>query len=233
MLSYCAFLIVIISSICFGQTAGDTTVVRHDSTIVFGTMEKPVDTNANQSTFSNAMGANLLISTNGFGLGTFFRHEYSDELSGFIDFSISEAKDDDEKDFVDYYGNSYTPGKINRFLVLPLFVGIQKRMFKDDIMDNFRPFIGGAAGPTMIYVFPYNQEYFSALGQGTPKYTYGGFLEAGAYFGSERSNLLGLNIRYYYIPYPAGLPSMQGASGVINKTQFGGVSISLTFGGAW
>jgi hypothetical protein len=87
----------------------------------------------------------------------------------------------------------------------------------------------GAAGPTMIYVFPYNEEYFSALGKGQPKYTIGGYLGIGAYFGSERSNVLGLNLRYYFIPYPGGIESLVG----VQKNQFGGVSISLSFGSGW
>ena len=187
------------------------------------------DSNPANRTFHNAMGVDFLISTNGFGMGTFFRHEYTDNISGFIDLSVSEAKDDDEREYIDYYGNRFTPGKTNRFLLLPVYFGIQQRMFDEDIVDNFRPFVTAAVGPTMIYVFPYNEEYFSALGKGRFKYTVGGYVGAGAYFGSERSSLLGLNIRYYYIPYPGGIESLQNTQ----KTQFGGVYISLTFGGAW
>ena len=201
---------------------------RHDSTIVFGIVQ-PNPSTLPGGTLYNSLGADIMVSTNGFGLGMFFRHEYSDELSGFIDFSLSESKDDDEKEFVNTYtGQTFVPGKVNRFLLFPLFVGLQKRMFKDDILDNFRPYITGAVGPAMIYVFPYNEEYFSALGKGSPKYTLGGYLGFGAHFGSERSSLLGLNLRYYYIPYPAGLESLQG----VDKTQFGGFYISLSYGGA-
>ena len=200
-----------------------------DSTIIFGTMAPTPLAATGQRQFLNSMGIDLLVSTNGFGMGTFFRHEYSDDLSGFIDFSISEGKDDDEREYIDYYGYRFTPGKVNRFLLLPLFAGVQKRMFEDDIVDNFRPFVTAAVGPTMIYVFPYNEEYFSALGKGRFKYTVGGYVGLGAYFGSERSSLLGINLRYYFIPYPGGIESLQN----VQKTQFGGLYISLTFGSAW
>ncbi len=175
----------------------------------------------------NALGVDIMLSNGGVGLGTFFRHEYSDELSMFLNFSISEAKDDEEREYVDYYGNRYTPGKVNRFLVLPLFIGLQKRLFKDDIVDNFRPYINAAAGPTMIYVFPYNDDYFNALGKGRPKYTAGGYIGFGAYFGSEESNILGVNVRYYFVPYPSGLESMEG----VMKKEFGGFFITINFGG--
>jgi hypothetical protein len=207
----------------------------NDSTIVFDSVEKAHPLQAQTNKYASAWGIDLLVSTNGFGAGSFYRHEYSDDFSGFIDFSISEAKDDDEAlQRYDYWGNPLpTPGKLSRFLVMPVFVGVQKRLFEDDIIDNFRPYVTAAAGPSMIYVFPYDQEYFSALGKGKPKYTFGGYVGFGAYFGSERSNLLGLNIRYYFIPYPSGLESMAQGSTVVTKNQFGSLSISLSFGTAW
>ena len=178
----------------------------------------------------NAWGINVLVSMGGVGLGTFYRHEYTESVSGFVDFSISEASDENEVDYVDYYtGQTFTPGKINRFLVLPLFVGGQYRLFKDEIVDNFRPYVNAAVGPTMIYVFPYNDDYFSALGNGSPRYTFGGYIGFGAYFGSERSTLMGLNLRYYIIPYKSGIRSMYNKQ----MKEFGGFCISLSLGKAW
>jgi hypothetical protein len=187
--------------------------------------------NAQDSTTrKHAWGADVLLSTNGIGLGTFYRHEYSDNLSGFMEFSISDAADENEVEYIDYYTNqTYTPGKVNRFLVLPLYFGVQQRLFKDEIMDNFRPHIDAAIGPTMIYVFPYNMDYFQALGKGQPKYTVGGYIGGGAYFGSERSTLLGINFRYYFVPYNGGIRSMTNTI----KKQFGGFYISLSFGSTW
>jgi hypothetical protein len=177
----------------------------------------------------NSLGLDFLVSNGGFGLGTFYRREFSDEFSAFVDFSVSEAKDDNEVQYFDWYGQSYTVGKINRFLVLPLYLGVQKRFFKDEILDNFRPYVSAAAGPAMIYVFPEREEYFTAIGHGRPKYTAGGYVGLGAYFGSETSNLLGLSIRYYYVPYPGGLEGLEG----VMKKDFGGFFITLNFGNAW
>ncbi len=233
-MKFCLYIILILS--CFigphllGQTPSAASA--KDSAMVFGDIEKTSASQPSSNKLTSSWGIDLLISTNGFGAGTFYRHEYSDDFSGYIDFSISESKDDNEVEYIDYYGNTYTPGKLNRFLVLPLFVGIEKRMFQDDITDNFRPFIDGAVGPTMIYIFPYNEDYFSALGKGHPKYTMGGYLGVGAYFGSERSNILGMNIRYYFVPYPGGLESMVQGSTILTKNQFGGLVISLSFGTA-
>lgn len=222
-------LIVAVPGVIRAQNQHLPTKVGKDSVLVFGTPELTSASHEEPKLFLNSIGADLMISAGGFGGGLFYRHEYSDDFSGFVDFSISESKDDDEVEYFDYYGNRFTYGKINRFLVIPISLGIQKRLFKDDILDNFRPYVMAGAGPTMIYVFPYNEEYFSALGKGQLKYTLGGYVGAGAFFGSERSSLLGLNVRYYFVPYPAGLESLQNTT----KTQFGGIYISFSFGSAW
>ncbi len=203
-----------------------------DSTFIFAPVP-PVKAHEEQSyVLRNSWGVDILASTNGFGAGVFYHHQYSRDLTGYVDFAISEAKDENEVDFIDYYGNSYTPGKVNRFLIFPLYFGVEERLFADDIMDNFRPFVNAAVGPTVIYVFPYDQEYFSALGHGQAKYTVGGYLGLGSYFGSEQANILGINLRYYFVPYPHGLASMQNNSGISIKKEFGGLYITVSFGSA-
>ena len=139
----------------------------------------------------SAWGVDILLSNNGFGLGGFYRKEYTEDLSGFVTFSISEAKDDREFEMYDpYLGTSYTPGKLNRFLVLPLMVGVQYRLFREDIMDSFRPYVNAGAGPTMIYASPYTEfsnvpgfgiqanqvDFFKGLGRGRAHYTAGAFV---------------------------------------------------------
>ena len=203
-----------------------------DSTYIFAPIP-PVKAHQDQGpVLRNSWGLDILASTNGFGAGAFYHHQYTRDLNGYLEFAISEAKDENEVDYVDYWGNTYTPGKINRFLILPVYVGIEDRLFADDIMDNFRPFVNAAVGPTLIYVFPYDQEYFSALGHGQVKYTIGGYVGVGSYFGSEYANILGINLRYYFVPYPHGLASMQRSNGTSIKKEFGGLYITVSFGSA-
>ena len=208
-------------------TAAPSSQFRPDTTSVLGALREPAGPGF--ATPTTAWGVDLLVSNGGFGLGTFYRHTYSEDLSGFIDLSFSEAKDDEEKDFVDVYGRLVTPGKVNRFVVIPVFAGIEHRLFRDEIVDNFRPFVNAAAGPALLYVFPADQEYFTAIGNGHVAYTAGGYVGLGAYFGSERASILGLNLRYYYVPYPSGIESMRG----VQKKQFGGFYITIKFGSAW
>ncbi len=202
--------------------------------------------------YPNVWSVDILISNDGFGLGTVYRRTFTSDISAFINFSISESKDDREFEYIDpYYNISFTPGKLNRFLVLPLLVGIQYRMFREDIVDTFRPYLNGGVGPTMIYQMPYVEfiqqdgglwetkevEFFSSLGRGHPTYTVGGFVGMGANFGTERSNIFGVNFRYYFTYlFGDGLPSLYNMATrevTRTKTSFGGFVISLNIGMAF
>lgn len=177
----------------------------------------------------HSLGVDLMLSNGGIGLGTFYRWETSADFSMFVDFSISESKDDNEFQVYNYYGQSITLGKVNRFLVMPLCFGVQQRLFREEILDNFRPYVSAGVGPTILYVFPENEEFINALGKGHPEYTGGGYVGLGAHFGSDVTNLIGLNLRYYYVPYPPGIEGLQGQP----RKQFGGFFISVSFGNAW
>lgn len=194
-------------------------------------------------------GMDILISSDGFGLGIFHRREFTPDLSGFASFSISEAKDDREVERFDpFTGVSFVPGKLNRFLLLPLMVGVQYRLFREDIVETFRPYINAGVGPAMVYVMPFIRlsrtaagtlitdqvEFFSAIGKGRPYYTGGGFVGFGANFGSERASTFGVNFRYYFMYlFSGGVPSLYdiGSGEVIsNKKSFGGFFITLNVG---
>jgi hypothetical protein len=199
--------------------------------------------------YPNVWSLDILISNDGFGLGGIYRRSFTEDLSGFIGLSISEAKDDREFEYFDpYFGVSYTPGKLNRFLVLPLMMGIQYRLFREDIVDTFRPYVNAAAGPAMIYQMPYvdfifhedgyietqQVEFFKSLGKGQPHYTVGGYVGFGANFGTERSNVFGINFRYYITyMFGEGLPSLYNTRTrevSTTKKNFGGFVISLNVG---
>jgi len=198
----------------------------------------------------NAWGVDILVSNDGFGLGTFYRREFSEDLYGTISLSISEAKESREVELVDFFGNIVVPGKLNRFLVVPLTVGLQQRFFREEILDSFRPYVNAGAGPAMVFSAPFNEiiylssgpndylvrpvEFFESLGKGQAHYTLGAFLGFGANFGTDKSNLFGLNFRYYFTYlFGDGLASLyDGATGkpAQYKKSFGGFFITLNVG---
>ncbi len=204
-----------------------------DSSIVF-TSPEPDAIKPHHSTMDDAWGVDILLSNNGFGVAGFFRHEYTRYLSGTVTLGIAESKDDNEIEYYDYWGQSFVPGKINRFLMMPVLFGAQYRLFADDITDSFRPYVNAGAGPTIVFASPYDKEYFNSLGYARTYYTAGGFIGLGAYFGADTGSLSGINIRYYYVPFSGGIVSLQDANGRIGrKKDFGGFFITINLGSAF
>ncbi|MCX6138197.1 MAG: hypothetical protein NTV54_11955 [Ignavibacteriales bacterium] len=202
-----------------------------DTAMVFEPPQSKLAARPQVSAMVDAWGIDLLISGGGFGLGGFYRHQYSDDLYGTVSLAVSDAKDDKEVEQIDWWGQTFVPGKVNRFLLVPIHVGIQYRLFSDDIMDNFRPYVNAGLGPTIVFSSPYEKEFFSSLGSGQAHYTAGAYIGIGAFFGSEKKSLSGINLRYYFIPFSSGLPSLVDETGRLNrKTEFGGFFITLNFG---
>lgn len=147
---------------------------------------------------NNSWGADIMFSEGGFGLGTFYRRTLTQNITGFIDFSISETKDDREITYIDYYGNQFTPDKVNRAFMLPLNFGVQFRMFSESLTENLRPYFSVGVGPAILLTTPYSEEFFKSFGRAKAHYSVGGYVGIGANMGVSKSNLIGLNIRYYY-----------------------------------
>ncbi len=193
-------------------------------------------------------GLDILLSNNGFGLGAFHRREFTQDLSGFLTLSVAESKDEREVERYDYFGNVFVPGKLSRFLVVPLMVGVQYRLFREDITDTFRPYVNAGAGPTLIYATPFIEiiplqpsgfqlqevDFFKSLGKGQPHYTAGAFVGIGAIFGSGKSSNVGVNLRYYFTYlFGDGLPSLYDINTgevVGTKKDFGGFFITFNIG---
>ena len=149
----------------------------------------------------NALGFDLLVGESGFGLGGFYRKELSTKFTLFADVSFSEAKDEREIEYIDIYGQSFTVGKVNRVFQIPFTFGAQFRLFENQLTDNLRPYINLGVGPTIALTTPYNQEFFKAFSYAKPYYAVGGYVGLGANFGLDTKNLIGINMRYYYMQF--------------------------------
>ncbi len=175
----------------------------------------------------NSWGADIMFGEGGFGLGTFYRRNLVGNLSFFSDFSISEAKDEQEIEYIDYYGRTFVVGKKNRILQMPFNVGLQQRIFSTIISDNLRPYISAGVGPSFIVTTPYELEFFSSFKKARGYFTAGGYVGFGAYFGLDQDNLVGINIRYYIIRFfNEGIESLEGKY----KKDLGGFYLTLNIG---
>ena len=232
--------VVIASLILTGTAIGQVSRAK-DSTIIFAPAKPEFLQKSDYVPLRNAWGFDIMLSNNGFAGGVFLRKEYSEDLAFALSLAISDVKDDAEVEFYDpYSGQNFIPGKKNRLLLVPLVLSAQYRLFREDIADNFRPYLSAGVGPSMVFVAPYvfvrdngqgfryteQVEFFNSLKYGQAKYTLGGYIGAGAYFGLDRGVLTGLSVRYYIVPFRKGIEVLDG--GFI-KT-FGGFYITLNFG---
>jgi hypothetical protein len=176
--------------------------------------------------YNTAWGFDIMASDNGFGLGWFYKKNYSDRLSASIDLSISEGKDERELEYVDYWGNVYTPNKVTRVIMLPLMLSVEYRIFRNDIIDSFRPYITAGAGPIFLFTSPASRDFFEAIKYYHARYTAGGYIGIGCDFGADKKTLTGVSIQYHYTPYPNGIEVMQNTL----KKSFSGLYITLYFG---
>lgn len=177
---------------------------------------------------NNALGLDIIFSEGGFGLGGFYRRQFSQTITGFTDFSLSEAKDEREFQYYDYYTDqTYTVGKKNRVFLIPVNFGVQYRLFENVIYDNLRPYINVGVGPTMVLTTPYEREFFKAFGHANLKVATGGYVGIGANFGLDKNSLAGINIRYYVIRFfDKGVESL---TGKFEKT-LGGLFLTINIG---
>lgn len=158
-----------------------------------------------------AWGIDLMFGEAGFGLGIFVKHQFTQKLTGYFDISFSEAKDEREIEYYDYWGNPFVVGKKNRVFQIPMIFGLQYRLFETSISENLRPYINFGAGPSLIVTTPYIEEFFSSFGNASSQWAVGGYAGLGANFGIDKSNLVGINVRYYYITlFSDGVESLAG-----------------------
>jgi len=176
---------------------------------------------------SNTWGVDLIFSDGGFGLGTFFRKNYSTKIDGFIDLSIAESKYEREFEYFDYFGRSIVVGKENRVFLLPINIGIHYRLFEKELSDNLRPHLILGIGPTVIISTPYKEEFFSSFKYAKSFVAAGGYIGFGADFGTSKDNLVGLSMRYYYMKFLSGeVEHLRGRF----KNEIGAFYITLTIG---
>lgn len=176
----------------------------------------------------HAIGVDLLFGDGGFGLGGFYRLSFSQNITGFVNLSFSESKDDKELQFIDpFTGRIITRGKVNRVFTVPVNFGIKYRLFANQLTDVLRPFVEVGVGPNFVVTTPASKEFFNSFGDAKLKMAAGGYVGFGANFGLSKKNLMGLNIRYYYAHIFGG-----GVEGLQNRirTNLGSVFITLSLG---
>lgn len=175
----------------------------------------------------NNWSLNLSFSDNGFGFGAAKYFKLSKNISFNAGILFSSAKDDREFDQTDIFGNSVTPFKVNRLFMFPILnLGMQIRLFREDVTDDMRPFVNFGVSPAAVIYTPYNESFFTSFKYAKAKYTVGGYAGIGLDYVTNRSSGLSFNLRYYYLNlFGEGIRSISTAE----KTQFGGIYFVFSY----
>lgn len=174
----------------------------------------------------NNWSLNLLFSNNGFGVGSTLYKQFSRDVSGFGQVFFSPAKDDREFEYTDIYGNTFTPGKVNRLFMASINLGTQVRLFREEVTDDLRPHVNFGIAPTTIFYTPYDQSFFTSFKYTQAKYTLGGFVGIGLDYLTNHSSALNMDVRFYYIHlFGQGVESLQ--SKPLNN--FGGMYLVFSY----
>lgn len=156
--------------------------------------------NTNTAEKRNHWGIGLMYTDNGFGVsGTYFKNiGRTTDLT--FKLAISGVTDPSEVEYYDFYGNSYTAGKVNRVFLTSLSIGIKKNVFYDDIEGNFKPFVKTGIAPAFVLTTPFDRSFLKAFGYAQPGFAFGGYAGIGIEY--QESNSIGLSISadYYYLP---------------------------------
>ena len=194
--------------------------------------------------YGSGMGFTVQLTNSGFGLGGYVQRAVSPRVSLALETSLAAGKDEREVVFFDFLGRRSIPRKANFFLMMPVHAGLQRRIFQDQIQDNFRPYLQVLAGPTLGWEYPYFEDAdddavrdpdertfdtFAALPKGDLRLGWGGFVGLGAHFGLSRKVTQGLRIGYAFSYFPAGIQLLE-ADVQEPQSYFGSPTISLTFG---
>jgi hypothetical protein len=179
-----------------------------------------------QKEYNNNWSINVLFSDNGFGAGAQLFRQFSRNVSGFAGIFFSGAKDDREFEVVDIFGNTYVPNKVNRMFMIPVNLGVQIRLFREDVTDDLRPHVNFGITPTAIIYTPYQESFFPSFGHARAKYTVGAFTSVGLDYLTSKKSSLSLDVRYYYTQlFGQGIESLQSKE----KRFFGGLYLVFAY----
>lgn len=202
--------------------------------------------------YGSGEGFLVQLTNSGFSLGAYLTRSVSSLTSFHLDASIGAGKDEREARFF-RFGSSFVPGKANYLLMMPIQAGFTRRMFRESIEDNFRPFVQVATGPTIGWQYPYfsdcdgtgnlNETFecedgrtervygvFEALPKGDIRMGVGATIAFGAFFGESERTTQGIRLGYALNYFFDGVQLMERRIEETPRRFIGSPTITLTFG---
>ena len=204
-----------------------------------------IEEDPRENPYGTGAGFEIMLTNSGFGLGAYYRRELSARVSFLVEANLGAGKDERELQILSRFGSGFIPNKRNYFLMLPIHLGVQRRLFSENIEDNFRPYLHFSAGPSLGWEYPYfddqngNERFddaidrrldlFSAFPRGHLRFGLSGMVAFGAYFGFSEKVTQGVRFGYALNYFFNGIQLLEPD---IKEAQrlFHSPIISITFG---
>lgn len=228
MKNLCIILLLLTASSILAQEKGGPQPKLEPDTLIFNSPRPLISTHNSKDNVSYAYGGDFALTESGFGAGFSFHKYLSDDFAIFMQLYITGLRNTDEFESYNTETNRWeVPGKINRLFRFPLMAGGQYFPFRKTLTESLQPFIAAGLGPTFILSTPYELGWFEAFGEPTWYTKMGAFVGIGAYSGNILNSVVGVNIRYLYVPTGSTVIESIQDSPIENA---GGVFITLTIG---
>jgi hypothetical protein len=166
----------------------------------------------------------LVLTEYGFGVGGSVRARLTDDVSVLSELSVGAGRDEREQSFIGFFGERVTPFKRNYVALIPLQVGLERRLFRQSVEDNFRPFVQASVGPTLALQWPYFDDAdgdgrrddteeargpLARLGDAQPRVGIGGVLAVGAFFGRGRTTTQAVRFGFQGTYFPVDVDLLE------------------------
>lgn len=185
--------------------------------------------------YHNTIGFDVTLNNFGFGAGGYYARVVGPYTEITLKAGITGLRDVSEQNFQNFFtGQQIVPNKYKRALGFPFLLGLRQRIFAHHIEDDFRLFIGAAAGPSMAFVYPYVQDtdengfrtfqvtqngrlapvepindFFSGWSNGETEWGLNGEITIGADIGSSFSSRTTVEFGYFFYYFDQGLQLME------------------------
>ena len=167
----------------------------------------------------------------GFGVGTEYRRVINTGTEFTASLLVAGIKDPKEQTYIDYFfGFRTVPDKYRRVISIPLKAGLKKRLFAEQVSDNFRIFGSSSFGPVLAFSFPYfeddnnngfrenspvygniepNFDAFTGWKNGESHFGWTGDIGLGIDFGENFGSLQSMKFNYNFFYFEEGIQIMQ------------------------
>lgn len=177
----------------------------------------------------SGIGFNVVINNYGFGIGGEYKRILSPTLEGAVSLRWTGLRDVSEQTYTDiFFGQQVIPNKYQRAYAFPLTFSLRKRIFSEEISDNYRFYVSGGLGPVVSFSHPYfddrnNNGYreqfqnnfeetydvFTGISEGKWHLGMTGELKVSVDIGENFSRLTSVKFGYMFYHFPDGIQLMQ------------------------